>query len=178
MNLIYQLRNYTRTKQYWLIYITGSFLLLATALYYQHVLEELPCVACIQMRLWISLLLMASIVGLIFRNIKLVNTLTNLSVVLIAAGMLERSYLLLGTERGFIFSDCGFSLGLPAWFAIEEWLPWLYRIETSCGYTPEIVFSITMAETLIVLSGILFLVSISVFIATLITDFIQPQAQD
>ena len=82
--------------------------------------------------------------------------------------MVERSYLLLGTERGFIFSDCGFSLGLPEWFAIEDWLPGLYRIETSCSYTPEIAFNITMAEALITISSLLLLLSIGVIIAKLI----------
>ena len=168
MNLILQLKTITQKKYYWLAYIAGSFILLATALYYQHVLEEQPCVVCIQMRLWISLLLVVAIIGLFSRKIKIINSLINLSVILIAAGMVERSYLLLGTERGFIFSDCGFSLGLPEWFAIEDWLPWLYRIETSCGYTPEIAFNITMAEALITISSLLLLLSIGVIIAKLI----------
>ena len=68
---------------------------------------------------------------------------------------------------GFVFSDCGFDLGLPAWLAIEEWLPWLFRVEASCGYTPELIFGITMAEALMVLSVLLLLVSFCVFLVYL-----------
>ena len=96
------------------------------------------------------------------------SSLAHLSVVFIAVSLTERSYQLLGTERGFVFSDCGFDLGLPAWFAIEEWLPWLFRVETSCGYTPEIVFDITMAEALMVMSVGLLLLSFCVFLGYLL----------
>jgi len=96
------------------------------------------------------------------------NAVANLFTVLIAVALTERAYLLLGTERGFIFSDCGFDLGLPAWLPLDEWLPWLYRVETLCGYTPEIAFGITMAEMLIVMFGALLLVSFAVFLASIV----------
>jgi disulfide bond formation protein DsbB len=96
------------------------------------------------------------------------NVIANLSTLLIAVGLTELSYRLLGTERGFIFSDCGLDLGLPAWLAIDEWVPWLYRVETLCGYTPELFFGITMAEMLIVMSCILLLVTFAVFFASIV----------
>jgi len=83
--------------------------------------------------------------------------------------------MLLGTERGFVFADCGFSAGMPAWFAIEEWLPWIYAVETSCGYTPEIIFGVTMAEALMLMSVLLLIVSFCVFMASLISAvFVRP----
>ncbi len=163
----------SRSYTYWLMYVMVGLIALAVAMYHQHYLQELPCVVCIQMRLWFSLLIIVSIAGLYLKNYSITRRLTNLSIVLIAVGMIERSYLLLGTERGFIFSDCGFSLGLPSWFAIEDWLPWLFRIETSCGYTPEVLFGITMAETLMVSSLLIFLTSFCLFIA----DFVYTRSQ-
>ena len=153
---------------YWLAFIIGGIFLLSTALYFQYFREELPCTMCIQVRLWISLLVIVSFIGLLLRNNKVVNALAQLSSILIAIALVERSYMILGTERGFVFSNCGVNLGLPTWFAIEEWLPWLYRVETSCGYTPEIIFGITMAEMLIVLSVTLLIVSLCVFLASLL----------
>ncbi len=169
MKLLDFLKQTCRNPWYWSLLIAGSLLLLATALFYQYGFDELPCLVCIQVRLLVSLLVIVSIVGLLSRHIKAMNLVLHLSVVLIWAAMAERSYLLLGTERGFIFADCGFDLGLPSWFAIEQWLPWLYRVETTCGYTPEIIFGITMAEALIVLSGLLLIISLSVFIAYIIS---------
>ena len=82
--------------------------------------------------------------------------------------MVERSYQLLGTERGFVFGDCGFELGLPSWLAIDVWIPSIYRIETSCGYTPELIFGITMAEFLMVFSVGFLLLSFCVSLVYLI----------
>jgi disulfide bond formation protein DsbB len=164
-----KLKNIGRSHWYWMIYIMGALTLLGVALYFQYYLEKPPCVMCIQVRLWISLFVIVSIMGLLTRNNRLMNAVTNLFTVFIAAALLERAYLLLGTERGFIFSDCGFDLGLPAWFAIDEWLPSLYRVEASCGFTPEIIFGITMAEMLIVMSGLLLLVTVAVFLASVVS---------
>ena len=150
-------------RSYWLLYCAIGIVLLATALIFQHIFEELPCLVCIQIRLWISLLILLAMVGFLLRANRWINA-VNVSVLLVALGLVERSYLLLGTERGFVFADCGFDLGLPVWFAIEENLPWLYRVETSCGYTPELLFGITMAEALMTLSVVFLIISLSVTI--------------
>lgn len=151
---------------FWILTIIAGLALLVVALSYQYILDELPCVLCIQIRLWISLLIVISIFALLIRRYRVLNSVAHLCVFLTAIALTERSYQLLGTERGFLFGDCGFTSGLPMWFAIEEWLPWLYRIETSCGYTPEIVFGITMAEALMVLSVFLLVFSFFVTLAS------------
>lgn len=165
MNIIDHLKNLSNSRWYWLFYIAGSVSLLAAALYFQFVHEELPCVMCIQVRLLLSLLILVSIAAVLFHGKRTINTAAHLSTIMIFAGLTERSYMLLGTERGFVFADCGFSLGLPTWFAVEDWLPWLYRVETSCGYTPEVIFGITMAEALMVMSVLFLLFSLVMFIA-------------
>ncbi|NOQ90045.1 MAG: disulfide bond formation protein B [Gammaproteobacteria bacterium] len=164
MKIIKLLSQLSHNKGYWLFYIAGSLGLLAMALYSQYINEEQPCVMCIQVRLLLSLLIVVAIFGLLTRDKGLLNHLSNLSVVLVAGVLVERSYMLLGTERGFIFSDCGFDAGLPAWFQLDVWLPWLYGIETSCGYTPEIIFGVTMAESLIVISVGLMVFSAIIFV--------------
>ncbi len=165
-NFVQQLQQISLSKWYWLLYITAGTALLTAALYFQFVLEELPCLICIQIRLLISLMIVLAFAGLFFCNNRVTNSLAHLSTVVIALSLTERSYQLLGTERGFVFGDCGFSLGLPAWFAIEYCLPCMYRVETSCGYTPEIIFGITMAETLMLMSVLMVLLSFSVFLAS------------
>ncbi len=142
--------------------------MLAAALYFQYVREELPCLICIQVRMLFSLLIFIATIGYLSRYNPWINILASISTVLVSAGLSERSYQLLGTERGFVFSDCGFNLGLPGWLAIDEWLPWLYRVETSCGYTPEVIFGITIAEIMMVLSILLLLFSTSVMLVSLV----------
>ena len=169
MSTVKQLSNVALNRWYWLVFILGGILLIAAALYFQFVRDELPCTLCIHVRLWVTLFIIVSFAGLLLRRLKIINTLAQLSILLIAGALIERSWQLLGTERGFLPGTCGFDLGLPAWFTIEEWLPWLFRVETTCGQTPEILFGISMAEALIVLSILLFIISFCIFSASLIT---------
>ncbi len=171
MTVLNQLKIISRSQWYWLVYLLGGIFLIAAALYFQYIRGELPCTLCIQVRLWVSIFIIVSVIGLLLRNNKIMNTLAQFSVVMIALALVERSYLLLGTERGFVFSNCGVDLGLPAWFAIDQWLPWVFRVETSCGYTPIIAFGITMAETLIVLSVLLLIVSFFMLLASVTNLF-------
>lgn len=168
MQFVKKLKAISQSRWYWPAFFVSGVGLLSVALIFQHVLEELPCVVCIQIRLLISLLVIIAIIGFFSRRNRVMTFLSHLSVVIVAISFVERCYLLLGTEKGFVFADCGFSLGLPTWFAIEEWLPWLYRIETSCGYTPEIIFGITMAEALMLLSSLLLLLGLCVFVVNII----------
>jgi len=156
------------SSKYWLVCIFGGAAALLIALLYQYVFDEWPCVLCIHIRLWITLLIFVSIAGLLLRKFKILNLFAHFSLILVATGLTERSYMLLGTERGFVFGDCGFDVGLPSWFAIDAWVPWMYRVESSCGYTPELVLGITMAEALMVMSVGLLILSTAVFTVGLI----------
>jgi protein dithiol:quinone oxidoreductase len=152
---------------YWLTLILATVSLLTVALYFQYGRGELPCLMCIQVRLWVVLLFFVAMIGFFSRYKPVFNLLPQAAVVGCGIGLLDRAYLLLGTERGFVFSDCGFSLGLPHWLALDDWLPSVFRVETSCGYTPELAFGITMAEALMVLSVVLLIVSSVVLLAGL-----------
>jgi len=158
----------THCRWYWLGSIACGFGMMIFALIEQHVLNEQPCLMCIHVRLWVILYIIVATIGLLVLSNRVLNSIAHFSVILVSIGFLERSYQLLGTERGFVISDCGFDLGLPAWFAIEEWFPWLFRVETTCGYTPEIIFGITLAEALMAFSICLFLLSLSLFSASLL----------
>jgi len=168
IKIIRQLDRFADTLKYWLAYIVLGISALLVALLYQYAFDEWPCVLCIHIRLWFSLLVLVAIAGLLLRKYKILSLFTHLASVLVAVGLTERSYMLLGTERGFVFGDCGFSTGLPAWFAVENWMPWLYKVEASCGYTPELFLGITMAEALMVISISLLLLSAAVLIVKLI----------
>ncbi len=160
-----KLQNLAHSRGYWLAIAALGLSFIAVALYYQYGLETLPCVLCIQVRIWILCLLLVAIIAVILNN-RWARRIGHLLTVLIAAGLLERAYLLLGTERGFVFRDCGFDLGLPSWLALDTWFPNLFRVEASCGYTPELVFGITMAEALTVFSALLLLISLTLTIAS------------
>jgi disulfide bond formation protein DsbB len=157
--MLSRLQNIAHNRWYWLGLTAFGLSFIIVALYYQYVREELPCVLCIQTRVWISAIILVALFALLLDR-RWPNIIAHVLVVVCSAGLLERSYQLLGTERGFIFGDCGFDLGLPAWLALDKWLPAVFRVETSCGYTPELILGITMAEGLLVLSVALLLISL------------------
>lgn len=163
--MLEKLLNIAHGRGYWLTLAVVGFAFIAVALYYQYVLETLPCVLCIQVRLWIICMILVAVFALAVKHAWARRT-SHVLIVLIAAGLIERSYLLLGTERGFVFRDCGFDLGLPSWLALDAWLPFLFRVEASCGYTPELFAGITMAQALMAFSSLLLVISLALAIAS------------
>ncbi len=156
-----------RSSYYWLALALIGLVSESVALFYQYVLEEMPCVLCIQVRLWVMALIIVALLMLMLRQLRGMLVAGHLLTVVIAAGLLERSYQLLGTERGFLLGDCGFTLGLPAWFTPDKWFPAMFQVETTCGYTPELLFGITMAEALIVESALFVLLSLAMTVAAI-----------
>lgn len=150
---------------YWLAVLMIGISFEAVGLFYQHVLDEPPCVLCIHVRLWLMALIIVAVLALLQRPLKFRPVPAHLLTIIISLGLLERSYQLLGTERGFVFGDCGFDLGLPAWFTPDVWLPGLFQVQASCGYTPELPFGISMAEALIVVSAVFVVITVTMLVA-------------
>ena len=148
------------TAWFWGSLIVMGVLLESIALYYQYSLNELPCVLCIHFRLLISGLIIIGFLGVLLRKYQWGRGLLSLSLLLLSIGMLERAYQLVGTERGFVIGECSMSLGLPQWLAVDQWIPWLFGVQTTCGYTPIIVGNISMAESLMAMSVVLCLSAI------------------
>lgn len=153
---------------YWSVLAVLGVAFETVALYYQHVLDELPCVLCIHVRLLMLALILVSLAALVVRRGWWLVATAHLLTVGVAVMLLERSYQLLGTERGFTFSDCGFDLGLPGWLALDRWFPAMFQVQTSCGYTPELLFGITMAEALIVFSAVFLVLSLAMTLAAML----------
>ncbi|MDH5391680.1 MAG: disulfide bond formation protein B [Gammaproteobacteria bacterium] len=147
------------SKYYWLGLLILAVSLEVSALFYQYVLGYLPCVLCIHVRILVFAIMLVAAFAFAYLKKKYVVFISQLLMVLLSAALFERSYQLLGTERGFVFGDCNMESGLPVWFALDRWIPSVFKVWEACGYTPELLFGITMSEALIVLSAILLLLS-------------------
>jgi len=166
--MLQRLTRIAHGRTWWLALIALGLAQLAVALYYQYGKDELPCLMCIHARLWISAWLLLAVVALLVRRSRWLLAGCHALNTLIMAGLLETARLLLGTERGTLIASCEMELGMPDWLALDRWFPGLYQVQTSCGYTPELLFGITMAEALLVLSGALLLVSATLTVASLL----------
>jgi disulfide bond formation protein DsbB len=158
--------NLSGQRRYWAALILIGLVLEGAALYYQYVLDEWPCVLCIHVRIWVFAFILLGIVAIFcIRSKWLMRVAHGLNIGIMIA-LLERSWRVLAVERGWIFGDCDMDLGMPSWFALDQWFPALFEVQTSCGYTPILLLEISMAESLLVISALLLIMGTAVFIAS------------
>ena len=154
----------SRQRRYWALLVLLGIALEAVALYYQYALDEWPCVLCIHIRIAVMGFILVGLVGLFSVDSMPLQRLLHGLNTLVMAWFVERSYQVLAVERGWTFGDCDLELGMPSWLAFDRWLPPLFEVKTSCGYTPYILFNISMAESLLAISVILLILSAVLFV--------------
>jgi len=138
--------------------IAGSALL-AVALYYQYVLGDEPCQACIHARLWVVAFTLIALVMLVTSQRRILRVVANIGVVIACAGLTERARYLYRLENGIGDGSCQFQLGMPYWFAVDQWMPWLFEVRNLCSFTPTMLFGLSMAESLMGIGALLCLVA-------------------
>ena len=112
---------------WWALFALGSGLF-AAALYWQYVIGDDPCQVCIQARLWAVALGLLGAVMLPLPE-SLLTRLTGLVLAFISsAGMGERAYYLYEIENFRGDGSCEFTLGMPSWFAVDQWFPALFEV--------------------------------------------------
>jgi len=156
---------------YWLAILVTGLSLDAVALYYQYGLDYYPCVLCIHVRIWVLGFVLVALLALFVRSFRYLRTLMHGLTVVLSIGLLERAWMLLGIERGSVEGSCSFESGLPDWFALDQWFPALFKVWEACGYTPELLFGVTMAESLVLLGAVALLVSVTMTVASLSENF-------
>ena len=142
------LSQFLQSRWYWLALALFGIALLSVALYYQYALRDEPCQVCIHARLWVVAFTLIALIMLITPQITLARVLGNLGVLTAAAGLFERARYLYRLENGIGDGSCQFQLGMPDWFAVDRWMPWLFEVRNLCSFTPEMLFGLSMAETL------------------------------
>ena len=157
------LRSATTRSWYWWLLLLAGISFESVALYYQYVLEYGPCPLCIHTRIGIMGFMLVATSALLI-NSPIWWRVSHLFNTIIMGWLSERAYLLLGTERGFTFHDCGVDPGLPAWFALDQWFPIVFEVKESCGYTPIVAFGISMAEALMIVFPLMLLASLVLFV--------------
>ena len=156
-------------RLYWWFLILCGICFEGVALFYQYVLEYGPCPLCIHTRILVMAFVLIAILALFFRS-SWATRVFHLLIVVVMLGLSERAYVLLGTERGFVLTECGVDSGLPAWFALDQWFPLMFEVKESCGYTPQMLFGISMAEALIVVFPLMLLLSLLMLIAAMVSS--------
>ena len=137
-----------QSRWYWLTIALFGIALLSVALYYQYALGDEPCQVCIHARLWVVAYTLIALVMLITPQIRILRILGNGGVLIAGVGLTERARYLYRLENGMGDGSCQFQLGMPDWFAVDRWMPWLFEVRNLCSFTPEMLFGVSMAESL------------------------------
>ncbi|MEO0439093.1 MAG: disulfide bond formation protein B [Pseudomonadota bacterium] len=141
------------SRAYWLVVALSGAALLAVALYYQHVLGDEPCQVCIQLRVWVAAFALLAVVMIWAPPQRWLQLSASILLFVCGAGVAERSFNLYQIENGRGEGSCEFFLGYPDWFALDKWIPEVFEVRNLCGYTPEMFYGLSMAESLL-LTGI------------------------
>ena len=164
------LTNLLQSRWYWAVVAALGFMLLAVALYYQYALGDEPCQVCIHARLWVVAFTLIALIVLVMPQTSLVRVAGNVGVSIAGAGLFERARYLYRLENGIGDGSCQFQLGMPDWFAVDRWMPWLFEVRNLCSFTPEMLFGLSMAESLMGIGALLSLVAA----VTITMDLIRP----
>lgn len=147
--------SFLSSRGHWLLLASVSLVMLLVALYYQYSLGEEPCQVCIQARLWVVALLLVSICAACLPNQPGIRLGGNVLALFCAGALGERAWFLYQLENGIGNSSCEFQLGMPDWFAVDQWFPALFEVRNLCSFTPDMLFGFSMAEGLLLSSGLL-----------------------
>ena len=145
--------------------------LLAVALYYQYVLGDEPCQVCIHARLWVAAFTLIALFMAAAPQKTALRIAANAGVLVASVGLTERARYLYRLENGIGDGSCQFQLGMPDWFAVDRWMPWLFEVRNLCSFTPEMLFGLSMAESLMGIGVLLSLVAA----VTITMDLIRPR---
>ena len=143
---------FLQSRWYWLALALFGIALLGVALYYQYALGDEPCQVCIHARLWVVAFTLVALIVLVTPQTPPLRVVGNVGVLIAGAGLFERARYLYRLENGIGDGSCQFQLGMPDWFAVDRWMPWLFEVRNLCSFTPEMLFGLSMAETLMVLA--------------------------
>ena len=153
------LARFFQSRWYWLTLALFGIASLGVALYYQYALGDEPCQVCIHARLWVVAFTLIALIMLITPQIIQLRVLGNIGVVIAGVGLTERARYLYRLENGIGDGSCQFQLGMPDWFAVDRWMPWLFEVRNLCSFTPEMLFGLSMAETLMAVGAGLYVLA-------------------
>lgn len=148
-----------RRWQAWTAVIVISTGLIAGALYFQFAQNKYPCELCIYTRVWIVAIALVAVAGLVMRKTVWPLRLLVAAELLLSIGLATVVWDLLGLEYGFgAPGDCSINPDFWAWAPLDAWLPVLFEVQGPCMATPTVLFGLSMADALAVVTC-LFIVS-------------------
>ncbi|WP_045857318.1 disulfide bond formation protein B [Teredinibacter purpureus] len=144
--------------QAWLAIFMVCVGLEAGAIYFQEVLMYYPCELCIYTRVWMTAMALFALVAIPLRHNVWARRACIVIQLVLTFGLIRVVWKLLGIEYGWgPDGACSLYANFPQWAPLDEWLPVLFKVQDSCAATPKVLFSLSMADGLAVVSSGVFL---------------------
>ncbi len=135
--------------QSWASVVVICIALEAGAVFYQQALMFFPCELCVYTRVWIAAMGLLAVVGLLLRKHAWLVRGVLLAEIGLCLGLGGVVWKLLAIDYGFAgVGACNLYANFPSWAPLDEWLPVLFRVQATCGETPEVLFGLSMADGL------------------------------
>lgn len=167
--MIKKIGNWAEHWSFWLLVCLTVLGMEATALFYQYVLEEMPCKLCVHVRAYLVLLLISGVFG-IFWNKKerkchlLGQAVAYLVGMIGVAGAWHSASQAVKIETS-LFATCSFDAGFPSWLALDKWMPWMFEPKALCGKGPDFFGIMSLNEALVWATTAMFVIATIVFAA-------------
>lgn len=138
---------------FWLSIFLLCVALEGAALFYQHVLNILPCEICIYVRVWLAAIALLALLACFLVRWRVAVALIGVLASALSVGLAMETWRLIEIEYELgSGSACSFFANFPAWAPLDKWMPGLFEVQELCQATPSVIFGITMAEGLILVS--------------------------
>jgi len=153
---------------YWWAIAGLCFVMFSGALFYQHVLNHMPCEICIYVRVWVLAIMLVALTGLAVRHSRLGRFFFSLAGLMLTLGLANDTWKLVVVEYNLgDGSGCAFKANFPAWAPLDSLAPFAFQVQDFCRATPILFAGITMTHALIAASAGLILAFLLGLIGTL-----------
>lgn len=127
----------------------ASFAMVAGAVFFQYVLDDLPCELCVYVRAWLIGIGLLATVGLLTRQWRWLTLIVIVLMLWMTAGLAEDTWVLLSIDQGWPTSGaCSFVAYFPEWMPLDKWWPQMFEVQNLCQPTPVVLLGLSMAHAL------------------------------
>lgn len=166
MAWIYQ---FSQQRLAWCLLTISALLLLASALYFQHVMELAPCVKCIDQRTAVVGILLAGLIGLIGNNSMSRWCGFVLWAFSAYSGLMSaRAHIEVIFASNPLFAPCPIAPNFPSFAPLHEWLPAIFGATGECNDNRWQFLGMGMAEWL----QIIFIIYLCVLFIVLLAQML------
>lgn len=164
----------SRERTAWLLLFLSALFLELCALFFQHVMELLPCVMCIYERVAMMGILAAGMIGMIAPQVTAIRWIGlstwGISTIWGLKLAIEHVSYQFPDPNQLFGSMCDIFVRFPSWAPLNQWFPWMFEASGDCSKIVWEFLNLSMPQWLVVILSAMLVV----FLTVLVSQFV-PQ---